>query len=45
MKTTRLFMMAALALTMTACSKDDDALTQQPAEQQPAEQTTGQGWP
>ena len=38
-------MMAALALTMTACSKDDDALTQQPAEQQPTEQTTGRGIP
>ena len=36
-------MMAALGLTLAACSKDDDALTQQPAEQQPAEQMTGQG--
>ena len=35
-------MMAALALTLAACSKDDDALTQQPAEQQPAEQPAGQ---
>lgn len=38
-------MMAALALTMTACSKDDDGLTPQPAEQQPTEQTTGRGIP
>ncbi len=45
MKTTRLFMMAALALTMTACSKDDDGLTPQPAEQQSTEQTTGRGIP
>ena len=42
MKTTRLFMMAALALTLAACSKDDDGLTQQPAEQQPTEQPAGQ---
>ena len=45
MKTTRLFMMAALALTLAACSKDDDGLTPQPAEQQPTEQTTGRGIP
>jgi hypothetical protein len=38
-------MMAALALTMTACSKDDDGLTPQPAEQQSTEQTTGRGIP
>ena len=38
-------MMAALALTLAACSKDDDGLTPQPAEQQPTEQTTGQGIP
>ena len=38
-------MTAALALTMTACSKDDDGLTPQPAEQQPTEQTTGRGIP
>lgn len=38
-------MMAALGLTLAACSKDDDALTQQPAEQQPTEQTTGRGIP
>ena len=43
MKTTRLFMTAALAMTLAACSKDDDGLTPQPAEQQPTEQTTGQG--
>ena len=42
MKRTRLFMMAALALTLVACSKDDDGLTPQPAEQQPTEQTAGQ---
>ena len=35
-------MTAAVALTLAACSKDDDALTQQPAEQQPAEQPAGQ---
>ncbi len=45
MKTTRLFMMAAVALTLAACSKDDDGLTPQPAEQQPTEQTTGRGIP
>ena len=45
MKTTRLFMTAALALTLAACSKDDDGLTPQPAEQQPTEQTTGRGIP
>ena len=38
-------MMAALALTLAACSKDDDGLTPQPAEQQPTEQTTGRGIP
>lgn len=38
-------MMAAVALTMAACSKDDDGLTPQPAEQQPTEQTTGRGIP
>jgi hypothetical protein len=38
-------MMAALGLTLAACSKDDDALTQQPAEQQPTEQPTGRGIP
>lgn len=45
MKTTRLFMTAAVALTLAACSKDDDGLTPQPAEQQPTEQTTGRGIP
>ena len=38
-------MTAAVALTMTACSKDDDGLTPQPAEQQPTEQTTGRSIP
>ena len=38
-------MTAALAMTLAACSKDDDGLTPQPAEQQPTEQTTGQGIP
>ena len=38
-------MMAALGLTLAACSKDDDGLTPQPAEQQPTEQTTGRGIP
>lgn len=38
-------MMAAVALTLAACSKDDDGLTPQPAEQQPTEQTTGRGIP
>lgn len=38
-------MTAAVALTLAACSKDDDGLTPQPAEQQPTEQTTGQGIP
>ena len=38
-------MTAALALTLAACSKDDDGLTPQPAEQQPTEQTTGRGIP
>ena len=38
-------MTAAVALTLAACSKDDDGLTPQPAEQQPTEQTTGRGIP
>jgi hypothetical protein len=38
-------MMAALGLTLAACSKDDDGQTPQPAEQQPTEQTTGRGIP
>lgn len=33
MKTTKLFFMAALSLLMTACSSNDDELTQQSAEQ------------
>ena len=37
MKATKIFMMAALALTFAACSNDDIDLAQQPAEQ-PAEQ-------
>ena len=39
MKTIKLFMTAALALTLAACSKDDDGLTPQPTEQQPTEQS------
>ena len=38
-------MTAAVALTLAACSKDDDGLTPQPAEQQPTEQKTGRGIP
>ena len=33
MKATKIFMMAALALTFAACSNDDNDLAQQPAEQ------------
>jgi hypothetical protein len=38
MKTTKLFLMAALALTFAACSNDGDDLPQEPIEQEPIEQ-------